>query len=259
MKFNGKVAVVTGGARGIGRAIALRLARDGAGVAVADINMPGAELVASEIQSLGGSAIAVQADVASENQVEEMIGKTVRQLGRVDIAVANAGILIFAPLVKMRVSDWQHQIDTNLTGMWLTCKHAAGQMIAQGDGGKIILASSQGGKVATSRPSGGYVTTKHAVIGLTRALALELAKHKINVNAYCPGPVDTPMLDMIHREASTIVGMEIEEFKALMVRDVPMGRVEQPEDVAKLVAFLASPESDFITGQAINVGSSTMH
>ena len=135
MKFNGKVAVVTGGARGIGRAIALRLARDGAGVAVADINMPGAESVASEIQSLGGSAIAVQADVAIENQVEEMIGKTVRELGRVDIAVANAGILIFAPLVKMRVSDWQHQIDTNLTGMWLTCKHAAGQMIAQGCGG----------------------------------------------------------------------------------------------------------------------------
>ena len=259
MNFDGKVAVVTGGASGIGRAIALRFARDGAGVAVADINMPGAELVVSDIRSAGGSAIAVQVDVASERQVEEMIGETVRQLGRVDIAVANAGILIFAPLVKMRVSDWQNQIDINLTGMWLTCKHAARQMIAQGDGGKIILASSQGGKVATSRPSGGYVTTKHAVIGLTRALALELAKHKINVNAYCPGPVDTPMLDMIHREASAIVDMEIEEFKASMVKDVPMGRVEQPEDVAKLVAFLASPESDFITGQAINVGSSAMH
>ena len=259
-RSDGKVAVVTGAARGIGRAISLRLARDGADIVLADINLSGVESVADEVRSLGRSAIARQVDVTDEQQVEALFGDATRELGRVDIAVANAGIIVIAPMIDTAIDDWQRLFDVNVTGVWFTCKFAAKQMIAQGGGGKIILAASQAGKMASTRMVGAYSATKHAVIGITRSLGVELAKHKINVNAYCPGIVDTAMWDQIDREAGALDGFKLGELKALTASRIPLGRIEVPEDVANLVSFLASSDSDYMTGQAINItGGSIMH
>ena len=227
-RLDGKVAVVTGAARGIGRAISLRLARDGADIVLADINLSGVESVADEVRSLGRSAItARQVDVTDEQQVEALFGDATRELGRVDIAVANAGIIVIAPMIDTAIDDWQRLFDVNVTGVWFTCKFAAKQMIAQGGGGKIILAASQAGKMASTRMVGAYSVTKHAVIGITRSLGVELAKHKINVNAYCPGIVDTAMWDQIDREAGALDGFKLGELKALTASRMP-DRAEFP-------------------------------
>ncbi len=259
-RLNGKVAVVTGGARGIGRAISLRLARDGADIVTADLNLAGAESVAEEVRALGRSAIARQVDVTDEAQVEGLFADAAGELGQVDIAVANAGIMVIGPMIDTAVADWQRIFDVNVTGVWFTCKSAAKQMIAQGGGGKIILAASQAGKVGSTRFTGAYSVTKHAVVGITRSLALELAKHQINVNAYCPGIVDTEMWDQIDREAGALIGYKVGELKELASSAVPLGRIQVPEDVSNLVSFFASSDSDYMTGQAVNVtGGNVMH
>ena len=259
-RLNGKVAVVTGGARGIGRAISLRFARDGADIVTADVNLAGAESVADKVRSLGRSAIARQVDVTDEQQVDGLFADAAAEFGHVDIAVANAGIMIIGPMIDTAVADWQRVFDVNVTGVWLTCKSAAKQMIAQGGGGKIILAASQAGKVGSTRFTGAYSVTKHAVVGITRSLALELAKHQINVNAYCPGIVDTEMWDQIDREAGALIGFKVGELKDLATGAIPLGRIQVPEDVSNLVSFLASSDSDYMTGQAVNVtGGNVMH
>ena len=259
-RLEGKVAVVTGGARGIGRAISLRLARDGADIVTSDVNLSGAESVAEEVRSLGRSAIARQVDVTDEKQVEGLFADATGEFGQVDIAVANAGIIVIAPMIDTSVDDWQRLFAVNVTGVWFTCKFAAKQMIGRGGGGKIILAASAAGKIASARMVGAYSTTKHAVIGITRSLGVELAKDKINVNAYCPGIVDTAMWDQIDREAGALAGFKLGELKEYTASRIPLGRIEVPEDVANLVSFLASSDSDYMTGQAINItGGSIMH
>ena len=259
-RLKGKVAVVTGGARGIGRAISLRLALDGADIVTADVNLSGAESVAEEVRSLGRSAIARQVDVTDGEQVEGLFADATGEYGHVDIAVANAGIIVIATMLDTSVADWRRLFDVNVTGVWFTCKSAAKQMIAHGGGGKIIIAASSAGKIGSRRAVGAYSTTKHAVIGITRSLALELAKHKINVNAYCPGIVDTAMWDQIDREAGALAGFKRGELRDYTASLVPLGRIEVPEDVANLVSFLASSDSDYMTGQSINItGGSVMH
>ncbi len=258
--LNGKVALVTGAGRGIGRAIALRLAREGAAVGVADIIEANAVAVAGEINKDIGRAMAMRVDVTDESQVEQMVTQTVNQLGRLDILVANAGIIQVSYLLDHELEDWNKLMAVNVTGVWLCCKYAAKPMIGQGPGGKIIIAASGAAKIASPRPHGAYTVSKHAVLGLTRSLAHELAKHKINVNAYCPGIVDTPMWEKIDREAGAMAGLKPGELKAQTVSTVPWGRIETPEDVANLVAFLASSESDYMTGQGINInGGTVMH
>jgi meso-butanediol dehydrogenase/(S,S)-butanediol dehydrogenase/diacetyl reductase len=258
--LNGKVAIVTGAARGIGRAIALRLADEGADVGVVDVDGAGAEAVAAEVESRGRRAIPLKVNVTKADEVAAMVARTVEALGRIDILVNNAGIQTIAYLQEMREEDWDRMFAVNVKAMWLCSQAVANQLIEQGQGGRIINASSRAGKVASPLPMGAYVTAKHAVIGFTRALALELAPHQITVNAYCPGVVDTPMWDLIDREVGTRRGAAPGSIKANAVAAIPLGRIEQPEDVARLVAFLASGESDYMTGQAINItGGSVMH
>src|SRR5205814_2619196 len=166
--------------------------------------------------------------------------------------VNNAGINIIVPMLEMSEGQWDSLFDVNLKSYWLCARAVAPRMIERGGGGKIINAASRAGKTPSKlSPTGAYATTKHAVIGFTRALAVELAPHKINVNCYCPGFVDTPMWDLIDREVAARTGQPPGSIKARAVADIPLGRIEQPADVANLVTFLASRESDYMTGQAI--------
>jgi meso-butanediol dehydrogenase / (S,S)-butanediol dehydrogenase / diacetyl reductase len=252
--LQGKVALVTGAARGIGRAIAVRLAAEGADIVSVDLEE-------SQPVEAAPRFLSLRADVTSAADVDAMARAALHELGRVDILVNNAGINIIAPMLEMSESQWDKIFDVNLKSYWLCAQALVPQMIERGQGGKVINAASRAGKTPSRlAPIGAYSTTKHAVVGFTRALAFELAPHRINVNCYCPGVVDTPMWDLIDREVAQRTGQPIGSIKARAVADIPLGRIEQPEDVANLVAFLASAESDYMTGQAINItGGSEVH
>src|SRR5581483_6176781 len=200
--LDGKVAIVTGGGRGIGRAIALRLAQDGARVVVADLNENNASHVAQEIQDKGGDAFAFAVDVTRMERVEEMIRETIARYGRLDILVNNAGIGAIAPLMDTDEKTWDAVMDVNAKGVLLCSQAAARQMIAQGNGGRIINNASGAGKIAPGKgtPLGAYAASKHAVVALTKQLGLELSDYQILVNCVCAGIVDTDMWDLIDRE-----------------------------------------------------------
>src|SRR5262249_46787649 len=201
--LEGKVALITGAGRGIGRAIALRLAGEGCDVALSDLNAETAEEGAAEARALGRRAIAVASDVTKADQVDGLVARTVAELGKIDVLVNNAGIQIVVPMLEMSEPQWDSLFDVNLKSYWLCARAVAPGMIARGQGGKIINAASRAGKTPSKlSPTGAYATTKHAVVGFTRALAFELAPHRINVNCYCPGVVDTPMWDLIDREVA---------------------------------------------------------
>ena len=249
-----KVALVTGSGRGIGRAIALRLAREGASVAVADVDGDAARAIAKEVEGLGRPGQAFSCDVTRADQVEAMVANTVDDFGRLDILVNNAGILIIKPFQEMTEEEWDRIFAVNVKGIWLCTRAALPYLISSAPGSKVINAASMAGKSPSrSGPLAAYTATKHAVVGLTRSLALELAPHRINVNAYCPGVVDTPMWDQIDSYMSGQQQLPPGSVKERAVDRVPLGRLETPEDVANIVAFLASPESDYMTGQAINI------
>jgi meso-butanediol dehydrogenase / (S,S)-butanediol dehydrogenase / diacetyl reductase len=256
--LDGKVALVSGAGRGIGRAIALRLAVEGADLAVADIDEAGASSVAEEVRKLGRRALALRADVSRSDQVQAMVDRTVAELGGLDIAVANAGIILISPLLEMAEADWHRLFAINVKAVWLTTAAAARQMVKQGRGGRLILAASRAGKTPSRlHPTGAYSTTKHAVVGLTRALAFELAKHQITVNAYCPGMVDTDMWAQIDREIAERRGVPPGTLREEALAQIPLGRIQEPDDVANLVAWLASDESAYMTGQAVNIEGGT--
>jgi meso-butanediol dehydrogenase / (S,S)-butanediol dehydrogenase / diacetyl reductase len=241
-----KVAVVTGGGAGIGRAIALRLARDGVDVAVADINQAAAEAVSEEIRQLGRRSIAIVADVSKPDQAHRMVAEAVDALGRLDIMVANAGVVRGMPLQDVTEAVWDLHMDVNAKGVFFCDQAAAVQMIKQGQGGRILNASSGAGRRGSKNMSP-YSASKFAVVGITQSFAVELAPHKITVNAYCPGIVDTPMWKALDEDFEKIGAQRFAE----KVAGTPLGRGQHPEDVANLVSFLASDQGDFITGQAI--------
>ena len=249
--LRGKVAIVTGGGRGLGYAIVERLVTEGVSVAILALH---AESVHDAINNLGADrkdVIGLVADVTLEEEVRDAVARTVAAFGHLDIMVNNAGTIVISPLVDMTTEAWDHVVDVNLRGVFLGCREAARQMIAQGRGGRIINGASGAGRRGGSLISA-YSATKFGVIGLTQSLAVELAPHGITVNAYCPGHVtSTPMWDFIDREMASITGEEIGSARRAAESEAPLGRAGKPEEVAAAVAFLASDEAPFITCESL--------
>ena len=278
--LSGKVALVTGagGRHGIGRSIALRLAEEGADVVVTDIEASatairaedrqagwaGLNSVVEEIESKGRQSLGLFSDVSDGVQVADMAAKTLDQFGKIDILVNNAGSRPGkdrVPVLELEEEAFDEVQRVNVRGTYLASRAVATHMVNRGGGGKIINISSGAGKRGIARYAA-YCASKFAVIGFTQAMAQEMAVNKINVNAICPGLVDTERVDFI-AGALAPEGESGEEFRADMVRErafrVPMGRIAQGDDIARLAAFLASAESDYMTGLSISVsGGSEM-
>ena len=263
--LEGRVALVTGAGRrgGIGEAVAKRLARDGAHVVVGDICAPPTELahagsgqwdelegIAREIGQLGVRSLAVRVDVTDAESVQAMVARTKDLLGRLDILVNNAGVAIGpSPVLQMAEEAWRRTLEINATGTFLCSKYALPLMIEGGRGGRVINMSS----LAAERPKpyvSAYAASKAAVVALTRSMAQEVAAFGITVNAVLPGDVDTALKRWGLELEAMVTGSTYEEVMATAVAKVPLGRFAVPEDVAHLVAFLASDEASFITGQA---------
>jgi NAD(P)-dependent dehydrogenase (short-subunit alcohol dehydrogenase family) len=271
----GKVALITGagGMKGIGRACALKLAAMGADIVLSDVkraapDLPPQELkaqwrsidsVAEEVEALGRRALKVWCDLTDSAQVEAMVREAADHYGHLDILVNNARAIIGhdrVPVTELREDVWQRFLAINTTAVFLTTKFAGRLMIAQGKGGRIINMGSDASKRGRALTAA-YTTSKFALIGLTQCSALDLAPHRITVNAVCPGSVNTDRLNYWEEAQAKGQGITLEAFRAKIVTDagraVPLGRIAEPQDVANLVAFLASDDAAFITGQSYNV------
>jgi 2-keto-3-deoxy-L-fuconate dehydrogenase len=245
-RLNSKVALVTGGGSGIGRAICERFAAEGASVAVADWRQEGAEETVASITAAGRQAVAVTGDVAEPADAERMVAETVAAFGKLDVLVANAGQELVASATETTPEQWQRIIGTNLTGCFLVARAAIPAMQAAG-GGSIVLTASQLAFVAAERFAA-YAASKGGVLNLTRALALDHARDKIRVNALCPGAVETPLL-LRQFEGQDGPQGSLADLAALH----PLGRLGQPEEIAAAALFLASDEASFVTGSALVV------
>lgn len=238
MKLKGKTAIVTGSRRGIGRAIALALAKEGASVVVSDISQEDCQAVVSQIEAGGGKALAVKCDVSVKQEVQDMVARTIAEFGRVDILVNNAMYTTVRPFVRLTEEEWDRTLDVNLKGAFLCSQAAARNMIKNGGGRIINIASvSSGGSGGLAPLMAHYTASKGGMKALSESMAIELVGFGINVNAILPGPIDS--------------GSMTESIKERSLKMVPKGRLGCPEDIANLVVYLASPESEFITGSAI--------
>ena len=241
-RFEGRVAIVTGAGRGIGRAIAERFASDGAAVAVADLDDAAARETVSAIEAAGGSALAIHTDVTRPGDVATLAAATTDRFGRIDILVNNAGILRSTPAAEVSPEEWHLVIDANLTGSFL-CAKAAYPALRESGHGRIVNLASMAGRATSTLGGVHYTTAKAGVLGLTRHLAREWARDGITVNAISPGIVDTPMA----RGATDATRM------ADVLASIPMGRLADPAEIAALVAFLASDEAAYITGANVDI------
>lgn len=248
---NGKSVIVTGSGRGIGRAIALRLAADGFGVLINDFDPEPASEVVAKIQASGGTAVANNADVTDEDQVQAMVAQAVSEFGQLDVMIANAGIGVQKRITETTWDDFDRIIKVNLYGVFLCGREAARHMVPRGEG-KIIFASSTSGRRGAAFQAA-YCSSKFGVVGLTQSMARELGPQGITVNAYCPGIVNTRMWDEVDRERSRLMGKPPGTALKQAIASISLGRMEEPEDVANFVSFLAGPDSDYVTGQAMLV------
>ena len=260
-EFEGKTAIVTGGAQGLGRAISLRLASEGCKVVIADINESGIRDTEAEIrEKYGRETLGIVTDVTKEEDVAALVDETVRQFGTLDIMVSNAGILIAQPVDEFPVEKWSKVMEVNLVGYFLCIKHASRVMKEQ-KRGAIIQINSKSGKKGSYKNSA-YAASKFGGIGLTQSAALELAEFGVRVNSICPGNMlDSPLwVHSLFKLYAKIRGMTEEEVRQYYVNQVPMKRGCTYEDVCNLLVFLASDQSSYITGQAMNVtGGQEMH
>lgn len=248
-RFLDQVAVVTGSARGIGQAIALRFAQEGARVVLFDL--ADASQTATLCQEAGAEAIARRVDVSRRESVAAAVDDILAMWGRIDIWVNNAGIFDDTPLVQLSEDRWDQVIDVNYKSMFLCCQAVAPTMLAQ-HRGRIVNIASMAAKVAFPNEAA-YCSSKAAILGLTRALAVELGPHGVTVNAICPGPIDTDMLAHTYQRLADQNGVTLAAWRARILETIPVGRYGQPADVAALAAFLASDEASFINAQAINI------
>ena len=259
-----KVVIVTGAGQGLGRAVALRLAAEGADIVVAEYNPDSAEQAAADIRALGRRALPYPVDLSDVAQIQPLVDRVVAEFGRVDILINNAGRSQTKPMLDLTAEDWDRVVDTNQRGLFFCLQTVAKQMIAQvpeavrqsdrapRSFGKIVNFASISGR--SGRPyATHYAAAKAAVISITRSAALALARYNINVNAVAPGVAPTQMWVQIDRERGEIFGSKPGEAFANFVETIPLKRAAEPEDVAAAVAFLCSPDSDYITGQCLNV------
>jgi NAD(P)-dependent dehydrogenase (short-subunit alcohol dehydrogenase family) len=261
MLLKDRVAIITGGGRGIGRGTALRFAREGAKLALVDLEQSHLDDTVHELEEAGVNAehIELQGDVSNSADVQRFFDKTVERYGRLDILVNNAGIgNPPVPIINMPEEAWDRTLAVNLKSVFLCSKAAALQFIKQGGGGRIISVASQAGKTGYAMLTP-YCASKAGIVLFTQAFAKEVGQHKINVNCVCPGTIDTPLL----RGAGMNMQVTDDMFKQLIgnvLPAIPLGRIGYPADVAKVITFLAGDDADYMTGQAINIsGGQEMH
>src|SRR5260370_11015856 len=258
MELKGQIAIVTGGGRGIGRAIALALAREGADIVIAELDQAGAKRTAEEVGALGRRSLATATDVTSRADLRAMVDRAKAEFGRIDILINNAGIYGAAATLDVSEDHWDAIMNINAKAVFFATQAVLPTMMAQKSGAIVSLAS-MAGKIG-SKTNLPYNASKAAVVSMTKSLALAHAGDGIRVNCVCPGFVETDMWTVVSRDQGKLLGMTPEEFTRQRAASVPLGRMEKPEDVAHVVAFLAGPRSGYMTGQALSVdGGLVMH
>jgi len=258
MELQGQVAIVTGAGRGIGRATALELAKLGADIVIAELDQAGAKGTAEEVVALGRRAVVAQTDVTSRADLRAMVDRAKADFGRIDILVNNAGIYRAAATLDVTEEHWDAIMTINAKAVFFATQAVLPAMLAQ-KRGSIVSLASMAGKIG-SKTNLPYNASKAAVISMTKSLALAHAADGIRVNCVCPGFVETDMWTAVARDQGKLLGMTSEEFTRQRASQVPLGRMEKPEDVAHVIAFLAGPRSGYMTGQALSVdGGLVMH
>ena len=251
MKLNGRVAIVTGAASGLGKAIAVRFAQEGAKVAIADLNKQGADSVAREIESAGGRAIGVAMDVTSEDDVNNGVAATAAAFGGIDVLLSNAGIQIVHPLEEFTFTDWKKVLAVHIDGAFLTTRACLPHMYKSGRGGSIIYMGSILSREAAQLKAP-YVTAKHGLIGLAKVTAKEGAKYGVRANVICPGFVRTPLVNkQIPEQAKQLGISENEVIKKIMLKDTVDGEFTTLDDVAEIAVFFAAFPTNALTGQSL--------
>ncbi len=243
MDLTNKVAIITGARRGMGKSHALILAKAGAKVVVSDISEEDCQKVVEEIEKNKGEALAVKCDVTKKEEVDEMVKKTIKEFGKVDVLVNNAGICQFKPFLELTEEEWDRTLDINLKGYFLCAQAVAKEMAKQKSGVIINIASVASGQIGIGMATiAHYCASKGGIVAMTESLAVELAPYNIRVNAIAPGMIETPMIDPVKQDS---------KMMEAMLAKVPMGRVGKPEEVSNLVLFLASDKSSYMTGSTV--------
>ncbi len=252
MQLEGKSILVTGAARGFGQAIAEMAAEEGARVAAADLNLAGVEAVAQGIRDRGGEVVAIQANVSDLASIDAMVDAALAAFGGIDILANNAGITRVAPLLEVSEHDWDSIMGVNAKGAFFVLHRVAREMVARGQGGRIINMGSVVGKGGRAS-NAAYAASKGAVLAFTYQASSALAQHDICVNAICPGAAETEMFAGVRRQRAEASGQSYEETTLATLAGVPLGRLIDPQDIARLVVFLAGPGGRNVTGQTINI------